>query len=86
MEQVLELITINSTANSEIIPQIQRSMNHNSYPFLICDIPFLQCITGFVYFLIRLKRKMYTYIGTTQFLRERLSQHNSGYGYQINTP
>ena len=55
-------------------------MNQNSYHFLILNSPFPQCQTGFVLILISVKPKPYTYIGTKQFLIQRLTQHNSGYG------
>ena len=88
IERVLELVTVNSDGNNNIQhhQNNQRSMIQDAFPFRICDIPLPQCRTGFVYFLISVKMKSYTYIGTTQCIRKRIQQHNNGYGAQSTAP
>ena len=89
MEDVLKLITLhpeNVSDNDENEIVASNSMNHQSYPFRICDVPLPQCNTGFVYMLLSIKRQTYTYIGETVCIRQRLKQHNSGYGSTSTTP
>ena len=81
MEQVLRLITLNL---DEI--DIVRTMTQNTFPFRICDITLPQCNTGFVYFLISIRRQNYAYIGQTICLRNRIQQHNSGSGASSTEP
>ena len=79
MDEVLELITTQYRAREER-PR-QRSMNQvQTYPFRTCDIPLPQCRTGFVYFLMSVKNRSYTYIGQTVCIRDRMKAHNSGSG------
>jgi hypothetical protein len=84
IERVLALVTVNQDENQ--VHQTEPSIIMNSFPFRICDIALPQCRTGFVYFLISLKNRQYTYIGHCQGLRERLPQHNSGYGSESTAP
>jgi predicted GIY-YIG superfamily endonuclease/molybdopterin converting factor small subunit len=84
IERVLDLVTVNQDENQ--VHQTEPSIIMNSFPFRICDIALPQCRTGFVYFLISLKNRQYTYIGHCQCLRERLPQHNSGYGSESTAP
>ena len=71
-------MTINdSLTNSETIVE---TMNQNAYPFRICDISLPSSRTGFVYFLMSVKDRSFTYIGSTICIVERLPRHNSGYG------
>ena len=83
IENVLNIVTINSTADN---PLPRRVMNQNAFPFRICDIALPQCRTGFVYFLISVKQRSFTYIGQCKCLRQRLPQHNSGYGSESTAP
>ena len=77
IEHILSIFTVNeSNPTSNIV----RTMNQNDYPFRICDISLPSCATGFVYFLLSIKDKSFTYIGSTICIRERLPQHNSGFG------
>ena len=62
------------------------SLNQNSFPFRICDISLPQCKTGFVYFLISVRTRDYTYIGECKCIVSKLYQHNSGYGLISTTP
>ncbi len=86
MEEVLRMITLrneNETQNNEEEnddnQQLQQ-LSQRHYPFRICDVVLPQCNTGFVYMLSSIKRPTYSYIGETNCLRDRLKQHNSGYG------
>ena len=83
IETVLNIVTINSTAHNTLPRCV---MNQNAFPFRIRDIALPQCRTGFVYFLISVKLKSFTYIGQCKCLRERLPQHNSGYGSESTAP
>jgi hypothetical protein len=83
MEQVLELITMNGESNETFQPRI---MTPNAFPYRICDIPLPQCNTGFVYMLISLRIRTFTYIGTTKCLSSRLRAHNAGYGATSTEP
>ena len=85
IEKMLELVTINRS-NSDVNTRGEGVMNQNQFPFRICDITLPQCRTGFVYFMASIKQPSFTYIGTTVCLRERLLQHNSGYGSSSTTP
>ena len=77
IEHILRIVTVNeSNPTSNVI----RTMNQNDYPFRICDISLPSSATGFVYFLLSIKDKSFTYIGSTICIRERLPQHNSGFG------
>ena len=76
-ELVLDLITINRTANNRSLQDMTLS---DSFPFRIKDIPMPNCQTGFVYFLISITTPEANYIGETICLKKWLKQHNSGYG------
>ena len=77
IEHVLSIVTINDNSNA---PANFHTMNQNDYPFCICDISLPNPQSGFIYFLISVRDKSFTYIGSTICLLERLPQHNSGYG------
>ena len=90
MEEVLKLITLHPVVNSDIQDVVDDS-NRNlftlqSYPFRLCDVSLPQCNTGFVYMLFSIKRQTYSYIGETICIRQRLKQHNSGYGSTSTAP
>ena len=82
MEQVLDLITMNSESETHRSPTI----NQAAFPFRICDIALPQCRTGYVYMLMSIKQQKYTYIGQTICIRTRIQQHNSGYGSTSTQP
>ena len=63
IEHVLNVVTVNEDLNTRR-NEIQ-TMNQNDYPFLICDISLPSTWTGFIYFLISVKDKTFTYIGLT---------------------
>ena len=84
MEDVLELITINSDNNEE--PVRNRVMGQQSFPFRICDVILPQCNTGFVYMLISMRDFNFMYIGMTNCLRTRIQKHNTGMGSASTTP
>lgn len=88
IEKVLDLITVrcNTTSNQRVRQQQRVIMTQDRFPFSIRNVPLPQCRTGFVYFLISLKQKNFTYIGTTDCIRERVPQHNNGYGASATTP
>ena len=75
MEHILEVITVNTTVG---VPMV--TADPEEYPFQVCDIELPQCQTGFVYMLSSLRKRDYIYIGTSNCLRTRIVQHNSGYG------
>ena len=85
MEEVLELITINSeTVNDTEIRN--RVMTTSSFPYRIKDITLPQCNTGYVYMLLSMKDRNFTYIGKTFSIRTRIKQHNSGIGSTSTEP
>ena len=87
MESILNIVTVNNNNNQSehqsSIPSINPTTN---YPYRICDLPLPQCNTGFVYMLMSIRRKTYTYIGETDNIRQRIKQHNSGHGSQSTEP
>ena len=82
MENILKLITINDNPGNASIP----TLTQNNFPYRICDVSLPQCKTGFVYFLISVRTRDYTYIGECNCIISRLYQHNSGYGSTSTTP
>lgn len=89
MDRVLDLITINSPRMQEEGREEAwrgRVMSQETFPFRTCDISLPQCRTGFVYFLIAVRKRSYSYIGQTICIRRRIKEHNSGYGSQSTTP
>ena len=86
MEEVLNLITIRPSSeevennHGEDNNETRRLFTHQTFPFRLCNISLPQCRTGFVYFLSSVRRQTYTYIGETICIRQRLKQHNSGFG------
>jgi hypothetical protein len=81
MENLLDLITENDN-NPTRVPTLSQS----SFPFRICDIALPHCKTGFVYFLISIKSRDYTYIGECKCIVTRLYNHNSGHGSSSTIP
>ena len=77
IEHILHIVTVNEENPTT---NVVRTMSQNDYPFRISDISLPSCATGFVYFLLSIKDKSFTYIGSTICIRERLPQHNSGFG------
>ena len=77
MDHVLSVVTVNQN-NDKGSPKT-RTMIYTDVPFRIWDILLPQCRTGFVYMLISLNRDFF-YKGETIYIRQRLLQHNSGYG------
>ena len=90
MEEVLKLITLHPVVNSDnqdVVDDSNRNLfTLQSYPFRLCDVSLPQCNTGFVYMLFSIKRQTYSYIGETICIRQRLKQHNSGYGSTSTAP
>ena len=83
MENILDLVTLGEESHTEMTTP---SLTTESYPFRICDIPLPQCRSGFVYFIISVKTRNFTYIGECKCIVNRLRQHNSGYGSSSTTP
>ena len=83
MEQVLDLVTINTRTEER---NQSRTMDQQHFPFRNCDITLPQCNTGYVYMLISVRTRDFTYIGTTANLRTRLQQHNTGNGSSSTEP
>ena len=82
MENILKLITIIKDNNNTTTP----SLDQNSFPYRICDISLPQCKTGFVYYLMSVRNKEYTYIGECKCIVSKLYDHNSGYNNINVTP
>ena len=70
------------------IMDVQRTVEiqHRHSIFRVKDIPLPRDQTGAAYILISLKNNLYTYIGSTSCLIERLKQHNSGFGSKQTSP
>ena len=89
MENILDLVTLklpsDESSQDDRVQQI-RSLRTTSYPFRICDIPLPQCRSGFVYFLISVRTRNFTYIGECRCIVSRLTKHNNGYGSSSTTP
>ena len=79
IEEVLELITLNSESNDSDIPST-RVMTPELYPFRISDFSLPTDESGYVYMLVSIRHPDFAYIGTTKCLRSRLVLHNSGVG------
>ena len=77
MENVLEMLTINSTGNPEMAYTLDYPTH---YPFRLRDATLPSDSTGYIYVLISYRNPHFTYIGQTQNLRQRLRRHNSGHG------
>ena len=86
MDEVLQLITINSQLEGEGDGVQRVAMSPRTFPYRICDIELPQCNTGYVYMLISMKDKGFSYIGKTLSLRSRIQQHNSGFGSMSTEP
>ena len=82
MDKVIEIATVHQTTEITNIP----INNHQHCPFRFCDMELPTCNTGFVYMLIILHDKCYSYIGETQSITTRLTQHNSGNGSMSTSP
>lgn len=87
MESILDLVTIKTSSNGKSQNNIrQPSLTTESYPFWICDIPLPQCQSGFVYFLISVRTRSFTYIGECKCIVNCLAYHNSGHGSTSTLP
>lgn len=75
MEHILDVITVNTVHSERRI-----TASPDDYPFQVSNMELPQCKTGFVYMLSSLRLRSYTYIGTSDCIRTRIRQHNSGYG------
>ena len=84
MENILNFITISNDNpnNQDTVP----TLNQDTFPFRICDISLPQCKTGFVYFLISIRTRDFTYIGECKCIVTRLYHHNSGHGSTSTIP
>ena len=83
MEKILDLLTICEDSHVEMKTP---SLTKESYPFRICDIPFPQCKSGFVHFLVSVKTRKFTCTGECKCIISRMRKHNSGYGSSLITP
>ena len=61
-------------------------MDQENYPFRICDVILPECNTGYVYMLLSIKDKIFTYIGMKNCIQTKLQAHNSGYGSSSTEP
>ena len=88
MQNILDLVTVNISPDNERGLGITNRTIHQptNYPFRICDLSLPNCNTGFVYFLMSIKNKNFTYIGQSTCVSRRLRQHNAGYGSNSTTP
>ena len=80
MEIILNLVTLKipseEETNNVMIPPL---LTTETFPYRICDIALPQCKSGFVYFLISVRTRNFTYIGECKCIISRLRNHNSGY-------
>ena len=79
MESILNMVTINSDGSTEFNPRYSLNYTHN-YPYQLSNLALPSDSTGYVYILISLRNKNFTYIGQTQNIRQRLRNHNLGHG------
>ena len=86
IESILSIITINDKQNRPTPEQSKNQpyLSQYTFPYRICDNELPQCNTGYVYFLISIRSMIFSYIGKTNSIRQRLRQHNSGIGQQQN--
>ena len=84
MENILEMVTINAEtpANANLIQQQQQHSLRYSlyYPFQVRNAMIPSDSTGFVYILISRRNKNFTYIGETENLCQRITEHQTGHG------
>jgi predicted GIY-YIG superfamily endonuclease len=80
IEEVLDLITIDSLQTNTEELRVPRVITTASYPFTISNYSLPTNDSGYVYMLVSQRHQNYTYIGTTNCIRTRLSLHNSGTG------
>ena len=87
MESILNLVTLKipseEETNNVMIPPL---LTTEAFPYRICDIALPQCKSGFVYFLISVRTRNFTYIGECKCIITRLRNHNSGYGSASTAP
>ena len=85
MENILDLITIGEEEQN-LTTRVLPHMNQDSFPYRICDMSLPHCKTGFVYFLLSIRTRDYTYIGECNCIVDRLYEHNSGHGSKSTAP
>ena len=87
MEDVLDIITVNSSVNqNEHQVESNRTFTQTSFPYRICDVSLPDCNTGYVYMLVSIKDSSFAYIGKTNSIRTRITQHNTGIGSTSTEP
>lgn len=77
MENILDQVTINA-AGSEGVPNFIDFPRN--YPFRVCDASLPNDNTGYVYILVSLRNRLFTYIGEADNVNTRERDHNSGHG------
>ena len=85
MENILDLITIGEEEQS-LTTRVLPHINQDSFRYPICDMSLPHCKTGFVYFLLSIRTRDYTYIGECNCIVDRLYEHNSGRGFKSTAP
>ena len=75
-----------NTYGNKNISSNTTTMSHENFPFRISDTPLPQCNAGYVYMLLSLRDKPFTYIGAKFSLCTRIQQHISGNGSQLTEP
>jgi predicted GIY-YIG superfamily endonuclease len=82
IESLLERLSMNKlNEEGNTTMQDSSSFDYDSvFPFRTCDIELPSDNTGYVYMLVSLRDFDRTYVGQTQNISVRLTQHNSGNG------
>ena len=83
MKNILNLISINAQTNLRISTTFNQPISNL---FRICDIILQSCRIGFISFLILCRHSTFSYIGTSKCTRQRINQHNFGFGSSSTTP
>ena len=81
----MDLITIGEEEQN-LTTRVLPHMNQDSFPYRICDMSLPHCKTGFVYFLLSIRTKDYTYIRECDCIVNRPYEHNSGHGSKSTAP
>ena len=81
MENILDQVTINGPRRAEESQGVPYFVDlPRNYPFRVCDASLPNDNTGYVYVLVSMRNKDFTYIGEAENVNVRERQHNTGHG------
>ena len=83
MENILDLILVNRSTNQRQTILLNQSA---SFLFKICNMSLPNCQSDFVYILISCNDPGLNYIGASKCIKNRLNQHNPGFGSTSTSP